>query len=107
MGFDYRPRLLVRDASPDLVNLNSRKLGKTCVWLDGSLSNDQPDTLRNAVNKAYGTSTRAPTNMCMNATGEHDFYTGYRQQAETRDARKFIWIGGKGFQDFLVQDFKQ
>jgi hypothetical protein len=102
-GLNYRPRLLVRDATPDLVNLSSRKLGKTCIWLDGDLSKNKPDTLRNAVNKAYGCETRAPTNMCMNAKGEHDFFTDYRQEAETRDARGTRWIGGKGFWDFLVQ----
>ena len=49
----HRPRLLIQDATPDLDNLSSRKLLKTCSWLDGPLVNKDPYTLNNAVCEAY------------------------------------------------------
>lgn len=102
-----RPRLLIQDATLDLKNLSSRKLQKTCSWLDGPLSNKNPYTLNNAVCEAYksagfSTSNNAYLELLFDASKEpeelyciHGLRDGYTSRSGWVD------LNGGGFEHLL------
>lgn len=91
-GLTARPRLVC--TNPDLDNLDSKKMGNTCYWMDLPPHLCTMTTLNSAVVRALNTASEsacAVRNLCVNAEGVEQFAGTLRQKR-----------GGPGFAAYAI-----
>jgi len=101
MNLDFRPRLLITDASADLANLKSRLI-KHVQWLDGPQRWRKSCTLCESVNMVMGTSCNASIFLCVNSKG-HPELMATRRVCNAKGKH----IGGRGFYDLVCRGMDQ
>ena len=99
-GLEHRPALLIADATPDLDNLQSTKIGAVCEWLAGPHKGTKL-SLRAAVNLAYGSEMNAFNSLCTNQEGPPQLISSLRK--ERRSARGVSVLNGQGFAHLLYK----